>query len=295
MDGPVAGDLSLGRPLRRSRAPWRQFGRRARILHGADESLALNDDVDDHLEMVGVQLIEDAFRFREVRRMPGEFAVARVPAGGRELRAEIDQRLARQLLLAKRSGDPKNLFRPRERPRRLHVPERPERRHFRQARDARVLAHDDERIARRHHKQIKRERRGRRWRELTVCPLEVERAIGLMDEHRPAVRTDQPLNRCASTVGRQQIAVRFRVPLAVAHLVRRALLVELHAALAEAEQRSLRQQEGKARRLGTQYKALHNLAFDRLNDECWRVLGESDRDIAGTDASEWRRRAGCCQ
>src|SRR5262245_6358372 len=100
-----------------------------------------------------------------------------------------------------------------------------------------------------------------------------------MNENGPAIRPDEPLNRRACAVDRETITVRLRVPLTVAHPIGRALLVELHTAFAEAEQRPLRQQEGHAGRIGAQSKSLHDLAFGGLDDERWRSFRVSNCEI----------------
>ena len=139
--------------------------------------------------------------------MPGELAVARVPSRRRELGAEVDQRVARQLLLAHRARDAEDLVGSVERAMRLLIAERPARRHLRQAGDARVLAHDDRRIAstRRRTRRAAAPTQPAARSDLAV-PGEVERAVRLMDEHRPAVRADEPLDRRARAVRREAIA-----------------------------------------------------------------------------------------
>ena len=146
--GPVAGDVAILGPAILGIAPARHgVGRRAGLGHRPRHAAPLDDDVEDHLEVLGVHLVHHAFGFGKVLLLPPELAVARVPARGRELGAEIDERVARQLLLAERLRDGQDLVRPGERPVRLHVAERPLRGQFRQAGDACVFAHDHERVA----------------------------------------------------------------------------------------------------------------------------------------------------
>ena len=64
----------------------------------------------DDLEVIGVQLFEDFPWVREIRRMPSELSVVSVPTRRREISAKIDQRVARQFLLAEDAGDPFDFF-----------------------------------------------------------------------------------------------------------------------------------------------------------------------------------------
>ena len=80
---------------------------------------------------------------------------------------------------------------------------------------------------------------------------------------RPAVGADEPLNRRARAVSREPVAV--GSTLAVAHLIGRALAVELRAALAEAEQRTLRQQERHPRRRRVERQSLERLRRLRVS------------------------------
>ena len=71
----------------------------------------------DDPQMFRVDLVEDSLRVGEIRWMPGELAVAGVPAGRRELRPEVDERVARQVLLAKGACDAEDFGRAGERAR----------------------------------------------------------------------------------------------------------------------------------------------------------------------------------
>ena len=241
-------------------------------------------------------------RVGEVRRMPGEFAVACVPARRRELGAEIDQPVARQLLLAERLRDAENLLLAIEGPARLQVAEVPLRRHLRQPGDPRVFAHDhrgigggdDEDVERRLGVRPRREladasglsRSSGRPRRSAVGAKagEVEGAVGLMDEHAPAVGADEPLHRRAGAVNREPVAVGVGVRLAVRHAIGRAFLVVLHAALAEAEQRALRQEEQHVGGRLVEGEALDGLALRGLDVQRRRSGGDADDDVAGTHA-----------
>ena len=156
--------------------------------------------------MLRVHLVDHALRIGKVLLLPPELAVARVPARRRELGAEIDERVARQLLLAKRLRDRQDLVRPRQRPVRLHVAERPLRRHLRQAGDARVLAHDRPADRATTTTNTSSGRAGGGGRELAVGAGEVERAVRVMDEHPPPVGADQPLDRRTRAVGLELVA-----------------------------------------------------------------------------------------
>jgi hypothetical protein len=89
--------------------------------------------------MLRVSVADELLRIGEVLSLPFELAVACVPSRRAELGAEIDQRVARQLLFAERARDPVDLIGSGERPVRLHVSERPKRRKFGKTRDPRVL------------------------------------------------------------------------------------------------------------------------------------------------------------
>src|SRR5262245_36403517 len=95
---------------------------------------------------------------------------------------------------------------------RLHVAERPTRRQLGQSGDARVLAHDDDGILRCDDEEIEGGPGRRRKPRVAVATGEVERALRMMDEQAPAVRTDEPLNRHARPMRRELIST-----LAVSH------------------------------------------------------------------------------
>lgn len=142
----------------------------------------------------------------------------------------------------------------------LLVPEGPPRRQLGKPGDAGVLAHDDDGVLRRHDEDVEGKsdrgrhrvravdqrcsRRGEHGRrELPLCPGAIECAIGLVNEQRPSVGADEPLDRGAGTVGGEPIAA-----LAVAHLIGRALAVELGSAFTQPEERALGEEERHARR-----------------------------------------------
>ena len=203
--------------------------------------------------------------------MPGELAVARVPSRWRELRPEIDQAVARQLLLAKGLRNREDFRLARERAARLEIPECPPRRHFWKPGDARVFAQDDLRIARADDEQIERERVGGRRGERAVGAGEVEGAVRLVDEQAPSgIGADEPLDRRTRAVDGEAIAVRLGRHLSVAHPIGGSAAVEARAALAESEQRSAAHQKRQPRRHGVERESLHGLAARRLDVNRWR-------------------------
>ena len=115
---------------------------------------------------------------------------------------------------------------------------------------------------------------GRGGRELPVRAGEVERAQRLMDEHPPAVGAHEPLDRHAAAMRAELIAA-----LAVAHAVGLTLAIELRPALAEAEERTLRQQERHVRRLRVERQPLDGPAGRRLDVERGRLRREAHGQV----------------
>ena len=171
-------------------------------------------------------------------------------------------------------------FRALERAMRLEIAERPTRRHLGKTRDARVLAHDDGRILRRDDEHVERKRR-LLGRELPELAREVELAVRLVNEHRPAVRADEPLNRRACAVRREAISA-----LPDDHSIGRALAIELRSAFAESEERAVADEEGHARRSGVEDEALDDDAGARFDGERRRGVGELDDEISRADARQ---------
>ena len=85
----------------------------------------------------------------------------------------------------------------------------------------------------------KRGRRAGRG-ESPLGPGQVERPVGLMDEHRPAGGADQPGHGHPPAVRPQPVSA-----LAAPHPIDRAAAIELRAALAQAEDRAVAQVEGE--------------------------------------------------
>src|SRR5687767_10832695 len=110
----------------------------------------------DDLEVIGMERVHHSFWIGEVGLVPGELAVARVPSRRRELGAQVDERVAGELFLAKRLRDAEDFFWTIERARRLLIAERPHRRHLGQPGDTRVLAHDRRRLRSSDHEYIER-------------------------------------------------------------------------------------------------------------------------------------------
>ena len=79
-----------------------------------------------------------------------------------------------------------------ERAARLQIAQRPPRRHLRQAGDPRTHAWHRRRSFDDEH--VEWQRRVWSWSELAASARKIERAVGLMDEHRPPVGADQPLH-----------------------------------------------------------------------------------------------------
>ena len=124
--------------------------------------------------------------------------------------------------------------------------------------EPRVLGHDDGGLARSHDEEIERQRRGRSGRlEPALRAGEVERAEGLVDEHRPAARADQPGDGDASAVRAKLVAA-----LPAAHAVVGSAPVELRAAFAETEQRRLACRERNGARLRIDPQPLDGFAAD---------------------------------
>src|SRR4030095_6763510 len=95
-----------------------------------------------YFEMLSMKFIDNFLRIRKVLWMPREFAVVSVPARWREVRAEVDQRVAGQLLFTERARNPVDLVRSRESAMRLQVSKAPQRWQFRFARQSCIRSHN---------------------------------------------------------------------------------------------------------------------------------------------------------
>ena len=71
-----------------------RLGRGAWVVDRARELSSFDDGMEDNLVVHRVQRVDGAFRIREVLRVPGELPISSIPAGRRELGAEVDQSVA---------------------------------------------------------------------------------------------------------------------------------------------------------------------------------------------------------
>ena len=163
---------------------------------GAEQVPRRPVDVQDDLEVQVVQRLEVLRGLVERLGVELERAVADVPAGRAVAGAEIDQGVARQLLVAEGLGDLQRLLRPGQRAVRLHVTERPLRRHHRLAGQADVFREaprrfghvDDEHLQRLLAASVLARD------ERPVPSRKSNSPDGPVDEHRPAVGADQEGN-----------------------------------------------------------------------------------------------------
>ncbi len=237
-----------------------------------------------------MQLVDDGLRIREDPRVERELTVVRVPARGTEARAQVDQRLARQLFLAEGPRFLQEFLAARERAMRLLIPERPHRRQRGEAGQGGVLRHHAGRIARADDEDVHRQ-------PLSVEPRvgsgEVERSERPMDEHRPAARADHPLDRDAAAVRPQLIPA-----LTAAHPIGGSPPIELWPAFAESENRSATQREGDgpgalvhAKGEGGTTVSRPNLDADRRDPGLANVArGRDDGQLAARNGSPFRQR-----
>ncbi len=279
--GPVARHLAIRRPVPVARASARQRWRRARVAHASGEGVPLDHHVEHDLEVLRMKLLDHRSGVGEVRGVPGELAVVRVPPGRAEIGAEVDERVAWEPLLAHRPRHRHHLLAPGERAVRLLVSQRPSRRQLREPGDSRVFAHDRCGIARRDHEDVERERSAIRGREHAAVAGEVERAVRLMDEQRPPAGADEPLDRRTRAVRRQLVSA-----LAVDHRVLRSAAVELRPALSHAEYRPVAERETHLRRLGVEPERLHERAAPVEHANGRGPVGDLDGQIAGAH-SPW--------
>src|SRR5439155_24360030 len=100
-----------------------------------------------------------------------------IPARRAETGAQINERLAGELLLAKGFRLFQDLLGAGERAVRLLIAESPERRHLRVACEPRVLGHEARRLSRADDEQVDRQRRGAERIEAPLGAREVERAV----------------------------------------------------------------------------------------------------------------------
>src|SRR5437867_765870 len=282
MRRPVARHMPFLGPAILCSAP-RGFGRRAGIVHGTNEAPSFDHRVEHDLEVQRVQLIHDGLRVGEIAGMPGELAVPRVPSGRRELGPEVDHRVNRQAFLAERARPAKDFVRTGERAMRLHVARAPAGGELGSPGDPRVLSHDHRRVARRDDKHIEWSIILRRETALGAC--EIEPAVRHVNEQAPAIRPDEPLDRRPATVRCQLVAT-----LAVAHLINRALAVELRAALAQAKEGTLGQEERNVGRGNVENQPLRHARVRGLDGDRGGLRSEADGQLTCLHRGERLRR-----
>src|SRR5690242_820779 len=198
--------------------------------------------------MLVVQLAEHRGRVGEHTRIELERAVRRVPPRRHEASAEIDECIAGQTLLAEGARDGHDHVATGKGATRLLVAERPEWRHLRESREPCILAHHLGRFTRGDDEDVEGKRRagigcGARavvvcfrairvaWRargETSLVAGEIERAVWLVDEHRPPRGPDEPGDGYTAAVRAQLVSA-----LTAPHAIGGATAVELWPALAE--------------------------------------------------------------
>src|SRR5438552_605382 len=282
MRRPVARHMPFLGPAIVCSAPG-GFGRHAGIVHGTNEAPSFDHRVEHDLEVQRVQLIHDGLRVWEIAGMPGELAVPRVPSGRRELGPEVDHRVNRQAFLAERARHAKDFVRTGERAMRLHVAQAPAGGQLGSAGDPRVLSHNHRRVARRDDKHIEWRVILRRETALGAC--KIEPAVRQVNEQAPAIRPDEPLDRRPATVRCQLIAT-----LAVAHLIDRALAVELRATLAQAEEGTFGQEERNVGRGSVENQPLRHARVRSLDGDRGGLGSETDGQLTCLHRGERLRR-----
>jgi len=227
---------------------------------------AIGEDycVQHHFEMASVQFVDHRFRIREHIAVPYKRPVLGIPSGGAESGAQINQRVARQLLFPERLGFLQHFLAAGERPMGLLITKAPHRRQLRVPGQFGELAHDRLRVAAAGNKQVQWQRRFHiRGLEFAVASAEIERAKRRMKEHRPATGADQPRNRNAGAVG-----VKFVSSLSAPHVIGVAAAVELHPALPHSENRPGAERERHRRGVPIDGESLHRRAVRRLDRYC---------------------------
>ena len=102
-----------------------------------------NHIVKHDAEAIFVKLLDDFFRLGKYAGVPRERSIFRVPSGRAEAGAEIDQRIAGKLFLAKCFRLGEDFFSAGQGAMRLLVAQAPQRRHFGITGEPGVLRHDD--------------------------------------------------------------------------------------------------------------------------------------------------------
>src|SRR5450631_1692885 len=115
---------------------------------------------------------------------------------------------------------------------RLLITKTPQRWHLSVAGEARVFGHDRQRLAGSDEENIERPFRIRAGNKSALRPAEVERSERLMNEHRPALGSDEPGDGHTPAVGMQLIPA-----LPAYHPIDGTSAIELWSTLAQPEQR----------------------------------------------------------
>ena len=171
-------------------------------IRNATVKIARRDDMQHHVEVLLVHLLEECRRIRKDLLVECERAVPRVPSRRTKAGSEIDQAVARQLLFAKSLRNDEHFLFAGQRAMRLQVTERPARRHVRHSRQMRILMqHAGGRVAQ-HQKNIPC-RAGLDAVKNALGLAEFEVALRLADEDAPACGTEEPGNLNARAKGAQ--------------------------------------------------------------------------------------------
>jgi hypothetical protein len=184
------------------------------------------DDVQNDVEMLRVQLAYQLLRVGKDSLVEDEGAVAGVPAGGAEAGAEVDHRVARQLLFAKGACLVQNLLTAVEGAVRLLKTERPARGQVRIAGEFSILTQQVGGRLAHHQENILRAGDVAGAPDARVC-RQVEVAGGKVEVEAPAF-AHKPGKRVARAVDAEIVAR------AVAHAVLRAAAIQGVRARAQA-------------------------------------------------------------
>ena len=169
--------------------------------------------VDDDLDVLRVHLGQDGLGIAlEDVRIELERGLRAVPAARREAGAEIDHRVDRNLLRPEGVDDPEDLRFVLERAVRLHVTERPLRRHRRRSGDRGKVLERFERIAGVEHEEVEQarhdlvDRRPALHRVLLLVALRLRTGVGrpaaaTVERRRASRRGDRPAPRATRRTG----------------------------------------------------------------------------------------------
>src|SRR5580700_11152815 len=183
----------------------------------------------NHAEVIVVQLIDYLSRIGKYVRVPRKGAVLCVPTGWAKACTEINQSIAGQFLFTECLGFGEHFIATRESSMRLLISQTPERWQLGVACETCILGHDGGRIGRHDNENVQRKwifriRRG----ELGLRACEVERPERLVKENCPTGRTDDPGNRDSRAVG-----LEFITALPILHVVDGASSIKLRTSFPE--------------------------------------------------------------